>query len=108
MARDDHLDAGYFNKPIQFQTRTLTPDGSAVIRLVLGQRSTGVLRTSTILRTVAQLSSVPSDAHFSTCSYIQKWTRWCQYVIKPARNSRGHDSPIQEQALSNLRTQYPT
>jgi len=28
MARDDHLDAGYFNKPIQFQTRTLTPDGS--------------------------------------------------------------------------------
>jgi head-tail adaptor len=28
MARDDHLDAGYFNKPIQIQTAQLTPDGS--------------------------------------------------------------------------------
>jgi head-tail adaptor len=28
VARDDHLDAGHFNKPIQFQTRTLIPDPS--------------------------------------------------------------------------------
>lgn len=28
MARDDSLDAGYFNKPIQFQLAQTTPDGS--------------------------------------------------------------------------------
>jgi hypothetical protein len=28
MARDVHIDAGYFNKPIQFQSEQTTPDGS--------------------------------------------------------------------------------
>lgn len=28
MARDDRLDAGYFNKPIKFQSEQLSPDGS--------------------------------------------------------------------------------
>ena len=28
MARDDHLDAGYFNKPVKFQTLTGSPDGT--------------------------------------------------------------------------------
>src|SRR6266513_3527451 len=28
MARDDRLDAGYFNRPIQFQSAQTSPDGS--------------------------------------------------------------------------------
>ncbi len=35
MARDDRLDAGYFNRPIQFQSAQTSPDGSG------GSTSTG-------------------------------------------------------------------
>ena len=53
MARDVHIDAGYFNKPIQFQSEQMTPDGSG------GNTATG---WTTVYKCFAHLDTLTDSA----------------------------------------------